>query len=112
MTCNIDDGISLYVGTTNEVTGIYASTDGSPYNAATVEILSVVDVLGATVSGATFPIHMVYEAASDGKYVGVLPASLALVKGALFTVSISFVDPTSLASGLFTITRRARILTA
>lgn len=76
-----NDNLIELDGLTNAATDAYL-------NSATVTLTKIMDSLGATVTGDTFPKSMSYVAASNGKYQASVDKLLALTAGAAYTAVI------------------------
>jgi len=61
--------------------------DGAAINNATVTC-TLKDSAGVNVAGQTWPLAMVYQVGSVGKYIGTLEDALSLADGAVFTAVI------------------------
>jgi len=67
--------------------GLKNQQDGSYLNAATVTC-TLVNGNGTNVAGQTWPLALVFQAGSNGKYVGTLEDTLSLSEGQVYTARI------------------------
>lgn len=100
--------MAVYVDNTNliEVDGL-ADVDGSFINGADVEF-TIQDGDGVPVSGQSWPTPMPYVAASNGKYRGVLSASLVLVPDTVYYAIIDAIDTGNVGHWEYAFTARTR----
>ena len=100
----------LYINNDNEVRLVnLTDLDGVAVADATVTI-TVQDLTGTNVTGATFPMTMTYDNTTDSDYAATLPESLVLENGAKYKGVITASTPSAL-NGEWTCTYIARTRT-
>lgn len=87
--------INLYAGNNTidvELVGLKDASESTFINDATVTV-TIFEEDGVTeVTGETWPVSMLYVAASNGDYLGVVSANSNIVAGSKYMISISAQD--------------------
>ena len=101
------DGIYLANDNLLVVDGLKNESDGTYLNAASVTC-TLVNGSGVPVSGQTWPLAMVYQAGSNGKYIGTLEDTLSLSEGQTY-VAVIDADAGSGLKGHWEIPLKAKV---
>lgn len=83
--------MSVYISNTNilEVRGLQESISGDYVNSLSTVTVAIVDECGQPVSGASWPITMIYTPGTDGDYRAVIPSSTSFSSGEAYFAEIS-----------------------